>query len=233
MRQAFRLLAFGCLLVPLAIACSGDDSGGSSDGGGAATGTGATTGSGGSGATTGSGGAGAGAGGQGASATGGVSSGTGGNVGAGEPPGLAGITKAHNDARATEGVAPLTWDPALAAVAQAWADACVDNKAPTGLIDHNEGRSDNYPGYVGENIYGASGNASAQAAVSSWMSEKADYNYATGSCASGKACGHYTQVMWAKSTKLGCGLSKCAGLKFGNAIVCNYSPGGNNGGKPF
>ncbi len=130
-------------------------------------------------------------------------------------------------------MAPLTWDPALAAIAQAWADACVDNKPPTGLVDHNPGRADNYPGSVGENIYGSSGTASPQGAVSSWMSEEKDYDYATGKCAPGKACGHYTQVMWAKSTKLGCGVSKCAGFKYGGTIVCNYAPAGNSGGKPF
>ncbi len=82
----------------------------------------------------------------------GASGGTGGSVGAGEPTGLTGITQLHNDARATEGVPPLTWDPALAAIAQAWADACVDKEAPTALIDHDAGRSDNYPGYVGDNF---------------------------------------------------------------------------------
>ncbi|MBK7582051.1 MAG: hypothetical protein IPI67_17825 [Myxococcales bacterium] len=117
-------------------------------------------------------------------------------MGAGEPASLAGITQLHNEARAKEGVPPLTWDPALAAIAQGWADGCVDNEAPIGLIDHNAGRSDNYPGYVGENIYGASGTGTPQAAVSLWMAEEADYDYASGKCAAGKACGHYTQVMW-------------------------------------
>ncbi len=69
--------------------------------------------------------------------------------------------------------------------------------------------------------------------MSSWMKEKANHNYATGTCATGKVCGHYTQVMWAKSTKLGCGLNKCPGLKWSSTIVCNYAPGGNSGGKPF
>ncbi len=84
---------------------------------------------------------------------------------------------------------------------------------------------------MGENIYGASGSATPQGAVSSWMSEKSDYDIATGQCSG--TCGHYTQVMWAATTKLGCGISNCAGLKFGNSIVCDYAPGGNTGGKPF
>ncbi|MEZ4220613.1 MAG: CAP domain-containing protein [Polyangiaceae bacterium] len=227
-RRTHLALVSAIALTALSLSgCSGgDDDGGSANTGGA--GQGAATGSGGSGANGGSGNVGN----NGGSGNVG-NSGGGGNVGAGEPPALAGITDAHNQARATEGVPPLTWDPALAAIAQAWAEACVDKTAPTGLIDHNEGRSDNYPEYVGENIYGASGAATPQAAVSSWMSEKANYDYASGKCAAGKVCGHYTQVMWAKSTKLGCGTFKCPGLKFGSAIVCDYAPGGNNGGKPF
>ncbi len=203
-----------CVVAVITLGCSSGDSGG---GGGGAGGT--AQGGAAAGGTTSSGG----------TSSGGTSSG--GGTSAGEPPELSGITAAHNAARATEGVAPLTWDPALAAVAQKWADACVDNEPPKGLIDHNDGRSDDYPGYVGENIYGSSGQASGADAVNSWMSEKQYYDYASDSCSG--VCGHYTQVMWADSKKLGCAVSNCSGQKFGNGIVCNYSPGGNSGGRPF
>ena len=151
--------------------------------------------------------------------------------GTGEPAALAGITLAHNEVRAGVGVAPLEWDPALAAIAQAWADACVDNESPIGLIDHNANRSDDYPGYVGENIYGSSGTATGAAALSSWASEVEYYDYDTNTCS--YVCGHYTQLVWATSEKLGCGISSCPGLSYGNGIVCNYSPGGNSGGRPY
>jgi pathogenesis-related protein 1 len=147
-----------------------------------------------------------------------------------EPDDLVGITDAHNQARASVSVAPLEWDADLAAIALSWAAACVDLTAPAGLIDHNDGRSDNYPGYVGENIYGAGGAATAADAVAAWMSEQADYDIASNSC-SGPACGHYTQVVWADSTRLGCGHYVCEDLSFGHTIVCNYAPGGNVGGQ--
>ena len=150
-----------------------------------------------------------------------------------EPPGLAGITALHNQVRAMVGVAPLVWDPDLAAVAQAWADQCVDVQAPIGLVDHNAGRSDNYPGYVGENIYGSGGSATPQGAVSLWAAEEANYDYASTTCATGKTCGHYTQLVWGTTQRLGCGLSNCAGLTYGSTIVCDYSPGGNTGGRPY
>jgi uncharacterized protein YkwD len=150
-----------------------------------------------------------------------------------EPPGLEGITSAHNAVRASVDVAPLAWDADLAAVAQAWADGCVDEDAPAGLIDHNPGRSDNYPGYVGENVYGAGGAPSAQEAVDLWASEAANYDYDSNSCAPGRVCGHYTQLVWAATERVGCGIAQCSGLTFGNTIVCNYSPGGNTGGRPY
>ncbi|XP_064611671.1 peptidase inhibitor 15-A-like [Liolophura sinensis] len=53
-------------------------------------------------------------------------------------------------------------------------------------------------------------------------------------------CGHYTQVVWAKSTKVGCGYAKCPTLKMpsGNTVknaifvACNYQVAGNYAGLP-
>jgi hypothetical protein len=154
-----------------------------------------------------------------------------GGIIADEPPGLEGTTAAHNAIRAGVGVGPLTWDPALAAIAQAWAERCVDNEAPTGLIDHNAGRSDTYPEYVGENIYGSSGGATGTDAVESWASEEANYDYDMNSC--NGVCGHYTQIVWRETTKIGCALHQCPGLTFGSTIVCDYALGGNSGGRPY
>jgi pathogenesis-related protein 1 len=43
-------------------------------------------------------------------------------------------------------------------------------------------------------------------------------------------CGHYTQVVWRKSTDLGCGFATCSGGGgFVNDIwICNYAPAGNS-----
>ena len=149
----------------------------------------------------------------------------------GEPPGLVGTTAAHNAARAQVGVGPLTWDPALAAIAAAWAAQCHDTDAPIGLIDHNPGRSNGYPTYVGENIYGSGGGASGTDAVALWISEQAHYDHATNTCAGGAICGHYTQVVWRATTKVGCALHDCPGLQYGSSVVCDYGPGGNIGGQ--
>ena len=149
-----------------------------------------------------------------------------------EPAALAGITTAHNQVRAGVGVGPLTWNADLEATAQTWADGCADVDPPSGLIDVNPNRSTGHPYYVGENTYGTSGAATIQAAVAQWAAEAANYDYATNTCTSGD-CSHYTQLVWETSQQLGCGISSCPGLAFGNSIVCNYGPGGNTGGRPY
>ncbi len=164
-----------------------------------------------------------------------ASTGTGGGTGggsAGEPAELAGITDAHNTARAAEnaGLPALTWDPALAAIAKAWGSQCKSDDGA--LIDHNAGRSNGYPTYVGENIYASSGSATGPGAVSSWVSEKKNYNYAKNSCSG--VCGHYTQVVWKSTTKLGCALVNCPNLRYPSTIICDYGPGGNmSGQRPY
>ena len=150
-----------------------------------------------------------------------------------EPAALAGITAAHNAVRAGVGVKmpPLSWNESLAASAQAWANQCIDGAPPGGLIDHNPKRSVGFPWYVGENIYASSATASAKGAVRSWAAEQQNYDYGRNTCKG--TCGHYTQMVWAKSVFLGCAIASCPNLRFSSSIVCDYAPGGNNGGRPY
>jgi uncharacterized protein YkwD len=148
-----------------------------------------------------------------------------------EPAELAGTTAAHNDVRAAHGVPPLIWDEELAATARQWAEQCIDSEAPAGLVDHNEDRSEGYPVYVGENIFGSTAATTGVAAVDAWAAEEADYDYDSNTCSG--VCGHYTQVVWAATTHVGCGIADCSGLTFGHTVVCNYAPGGNDGSRPY
>lgn len=148
-----------------------------------------------------------------------------------EPADVAGITAAHNAARAAVSPAastpipPLEWSSDLAAVAQAYAENCV--------FEHSGGQ-------YGENLYAESGlNATPQDVVDAWVSEDADYDYDSNSCNVGAVCGHYTQVVWADSQRLGCGVANCSqNSPFGSGSwtiwVCNYDPPGNFvGEKPY
>lgn len=141
---------------------------------------------------------------------------------------LAGVTAAHNAARASVSPAPasplppLVWAPELAQTAQAWADRC--------KFGHSSSP-------YGENIFAGSGAYGAQAVVTSWVSEQKSYSLASNSCSG--VCGHYTQVVWAGSLRLGCGVANCTqNSPFGGGTwqlwVCNYDPPGNvNGARPY
>jgi hypothetical protein len=148
---------------------------------------------------------------------------------AGEPLELAGITALHNQVRAAvetgTPLAALQWESALAATARSWAATCD--------FSHNPSRSVGHPYYVGENIYGSSAVATAQAAVSLWAAEEQYYDYSTNTCTAGQTCGHYTQLVWRTTLRLGCAPQDCEGSTPRDRIVCNYGPGGNTGGLPY
>lgn len=122
---------------------------------------------------------------------------------------------AHNSARSQVGVEPMTWDTTVAAYAQNYANQRISDCQ----LVHSGGP-------YGENLFWGYGlDYNATYAVNSWVSEKQYYDYATNTCATGKVCGHYTQVVWSNSIQLGCARVKCnSGAIF---IICNYNPAGN------
>ena len=145
----------------------------------------------------------------------------------GEDPGVAGIVAAHNAARAAVSPAPATPMPALT-----WSSAAFD-KARAWAAGCNWSHNPNL-GSFGENIFATSASTTGAAVVQSWVSEKANYNYAANSCSG--VCGHYTQVVWAATTAVGCAKQRCTtGSPLGGGSwefwVCDYSPPGNFGGQ--
>lgn len=81
------------------------------------------------------------------------------------------------------------------------------------------------PGF-GENLAGGSGNwpylYTTPAAVKMWYDEVKYFNFRRGGFT--MKTGHFTQVVWKRSTKLGCGHYK-------SNIVCRYGPPGNYRGQ--
>ena len=61
--------------------------------------------------------------------------------------------------------------------------------------------------------------------VDEWGAESADYNARLDTCAPGRQCGHYTQLVWASTEDVGCGMAVCPSR--GQVWVCNYRPRGN------
>ncbi|KAK4254085.1 hypothetical protein QN277_009514 [Acacia crassicarpa] len=82
---------------------------------------------------------------------------------------------------------------------------------------------------VASTVAWSSGNMSGAAAVKLWVNEKAYYDYSSNSCAAGKQCGHYTQVVWKNTIRVGCAKVRCN--NGGTFISCNYDPPGNYVGR--
>ena len=131
----------------------------------------------------------------------------------------------------------LTWDPALETIAHSWALSCTADSGGS-LLAHNPDRSAGYPGSVGENIAGWRGPltlASLMNAVNQWGGEALDYNIVRNTCAGEpnsihhqwRKCAHYTQIVSATTTKVGCARSVCPNLAFPITIVCNFGNAGN------
>nr|XP_034317946.1 cysteine-rich secretory protein LCCL domain-containing 2 isoform X1 [Crassostrea gigas] len=129
----------------------------------------------------------------------------------------------------------MVWDEGLETIARNYAEKCDFN--------HNKLRSTSVGYYVGENLYVSYGDISPEAAVTAWDNEKTDYDFANNVCDpnSKYGCGHYTQVTWAESEKVGCAKKYCSSVNDfttknlpGYLVVCNYGPGGNvNNRRPF
>ncbi|XP_004700837.1 glioma pathogenesis-related protein 1 [Echinops telfairi] len=123
----------------------------------------------------------------------------------------------------------MTWDPALAQIAKAWSSTC--------QFKHNDRLKPPHklhPNFtsLGENIWtGSVFVFSVSSAVTSWYEEVEDYDFETKACR--KVCGHYTQVVWANSYKVGCAVQFCPRvsgfekLSNGAHFICNYGPAGN------
>jgi hypothetical protein len=159
-----------------------------------------------------------------------------------------GVLALHNRERAAVGVPPLMWSDKLAADARPWAEHVVT----IGHMVHDSERLG--PLGEGENIAGYGnpwnpkvGPLTQGGGVNLWIDEKMNWN--GGTCASGKVCGHYTQMVWRDTKEVGCATAYGRGIpysstalghvaskpnEFMSILVCRYSPPGNVvGQKPF
>ncbi|XP_028924985.1 peptidase inhibitor 16 isoform X1 [Ornithorhynchus anatinus] len=121
----------------------------------------------------------------------------------------------------------MRWDEELAAFAKAYATQCI--------WGHNKER-----GRRGENLFAITEEGlDIQMAMEEWYNENEHYNLTSAACEEGQMCGHYTQVVWAATDRIGCGSHFCEKLEGVeetdiHLLVCNYQPPGNvKGRKPY
>lgn len=132
------------------------------------------------------------------------------------------VVAAHNEWRAKVGVPPLEWSDELAEVALKWGKQ-LKKEGCAFKHSHN-------PNY-GENLFwGTTGFYGPKDVVEAWGNEVKDYNYEKNSCSG--VCGHYTQVVWKTTERVGC--AKIVDCNGSDIWVCNYDPPGNwRGQKPY
>lgn len=170
------------------------------------------------------------------------------------------ILNAHNYYRSlvdpiASDMLKLAWDVTMAYNAEFWADNC--------QYEYNEDRHDQSTkyDYIGQNIL-ATDDTSVNYTIllGKWFQQRSSYNYYTGTCRDEdgeeredlEGCEGYSQMVWASTTVVGCGVKRCAEMEGdwdedGDEdeededdnqnilfLVCNYGPGGNfEGEKPY
>lgn len=126
----------------------------------------------------------------------------------------------------------LSWDDELAVIAQRWADQCTDG--------HDKERSVSRF-HVGQNValvwtYEYEDDLLDEpdwdSQIYAWYNEATEFHFKSASISPfqfSKKLGHFTQLVWADTYKIGCGYAyyrqSVRGLT--KIYVCNYGPGGN------
>jgi pathogenesis-related protein 1 len=138
------------------------------------------------------------------------------------------LVNLHNVARSEVGVGEIIWANELAAYAQEW----IDHLARTDCQLKHRPRSGSWKQKYGENGFaGSAGYYGVADAAKSWKGEKKYYGHQVLNSSNWSSSGHYTQMVWRKSTQIGCGKIECGGQII---IICNYNPPGNiMGEKPY
>ncbi|CAH0407284.1 unnamed protein product [Chilo suppressalis] len=124
----------------------------------------------------------------------------------------------------------MVWDEELAEKAARWAE--------NGQFIHNQDRTvpSQRWNLVGENLYISKFYSTIDVkvipkfedALNAWFEEHWKYGFEPYTLEAAKRIGHYTQMIWANSTRVGCGISQTKkGRMTTTLYVCNYGPTGN------
>jgi hypothetical protein len=132
------------------------------------------------------------------------------------------ILAVHNRERAAVGAPPLSWDPALAAAGAAYGPSL----SRLGKLAHSAYATRRGQG---ENLFmGTRGAYGLDDMTADWVAEKRLFRPGTFPKVSRNGhwedVGHYTQMIWATTTRVGCAIYSDAKWDF---FICRYSPPGN------
>ncbi|XP_036270836.1 cysteine-rich secretory protein 2 [Pipistrellus kuhlii] len=115
----------------------------------------------------------------------------------------------------------MEWNREAMINAQKWANKCT--------LEHSKPEERQTSTKCGENLYMSSDPTEWSNALQNWFDESDDFVYGSGPKSSSVVVGHYTQLVWYSSYRVGCGIAYCPNqenLKY--YYVCHYCPAGNN-----
>lgn len=124
------------------------------------------------------------------------------------------VLNTHNLYRWALGIDSLSYDDSLEKEAIEW----VLFLAEKNKLVHATHRNNH-----GENLAKTSFVLSVDNAINMWGIERLNYNHFT--FFKDNTVGHYTQMVWQETSKVGCGLAK--NVEGDYFLVCRYSPHGN------
>ncbi|GLJ27174.1 hypothetical protein SUGI_0532690 [Cryptomeria japonica] len=128
----------------------------------------------------------------------------------------------QNKASKAVGVPLLKWNSRAATYARNYGR----QRKNDCLLQHSEGSP------YGQNIFWGEGpNWTPRHAMNAWIDERNWYIHASNTC-TGPDCTHYTQIVWATTTSVGCSIMKCKSRD--TWVICSYDPPGNYiGARPY
>ncbi len=135
------------------------------------------------------------------------------------------LLAAHNDERRRVGAPPLLWSADLEVEARSWARELI----ATGRFAH-----DPRPHGHGENLWTGWGDRTwtPEEMVEDWIEERKDYRPGVfpnvSRTGNWTAVGHYTQLIWAGTTHVGCAIEARGDQQL---LACRYAPPGNVDGR--
>uniref|UniRef100_A0A098M199 Cysteine-rich secretory protein 1a n=1 Tax=Hypsiglena sp. JMG-2014 TaxID=1550645 RepID=A0A098M199_9SAUR len=139
------------------------------------------------------------------------------------------IVNTHNNYRRS--VSPtasnmlrMEWYSEAAANAERWAYQCYYGHSPNSdrILDGIQ---------CGENIYMSSNPVGWAEIMQSWYDEHTNFIFGVGANPRGSVTGHYTQIVWYKSYRIGCAAYYCPSSLYNYFYVCQYCPAGNFEGR--
>ena len=125
----------------------------------------------------------------------------------------------HNKYRAKHGSPPITWSDEIARECQAWADKLAKSrKLQHATKEERKGQGENIAMFTGKF------ESAGEEATNMWYEEVKKYDFKKSGFKSGT--GHFTQVVWKGSKKLGMARARTPDERE-TYVVARYDPAGN------